>query len=88
MYIRRLLYNPYSSIIISMILGFGLATLYRKSCSLRGCYEFKGPSMEKIEGKIFKMNDKCYEYAYQHKSCSASASKVIDFETPKSELNT
>ena len=77
MYIRRLLYNPYSSIIISILLGFGLATLFR----LRENHAFKGPSLEKIEGKTFKMNDKCYEYAYQHKSCKTGGAKVIDFET-------
>ena len=86
MYIRRLLYNPYSSIIISMILGFGLATLFRKSCSLRGCYEFKGPPMNKIEGKTFKMNEKCFEYTYQHKSCNGSGSKIIDFENDKQSI--
>ena len=79
MYIRRLLYNPYSSIIISMILGFGLATLFRKSCSLRGCYEFRGPPMDKIKGKTFKMDNKCYQYDYQHQSCKAGNSKIINF---------
>ena len=69
MYIRRLLYNPYSSLIISMILGFGLATLFRKGCSMRGCYQFRGPPMKEIEGKTFKMNNKCYQYEYQHQTC-------------------
>lgn len=76
MYIRRLLYNPYSPIIISILLGFGLATLFK----LRENHEFKGPSLEKIQGKTFKMNEKCYEYDYQHQSCKTGGSKVIDFE--------
>lgn len=87
MYIRRLLYNPYSSIIISMILGFGLATLFRKSCSLRGCYVFKGPSMEKIEGETFEMNDKCYQYDYQHQSCSGGNAKIVDFSRASAPSN-
>lgn len=85
MYIRRLLYNPYSSIIISIILGFGLATLFRKSCSLRGCYVFKGPPMSKIEGTTFKMNGKCYEYEYEHSSCKRGGSKVINFTDENTE---
>lgn len=81
MYIRRLLYNPYSSIIISMILGFGLATLFRKTCSIRGCYVFRGPPMNKIEGQTFKMNDKCYKYNYQHETCKGAKAKIIDFSS-------
>ena len=85
MYIRRLLYNPYSSIIISMILGFGLATLFRKSCNLRGCYQFRGPPMETIEGKTFKMNDKCDQYDYHQQSCNNSSAKIIDFSIPQDD---
>jgi hypothetical protein len=81
MYIRRILYNPYSSIIISIVLGFGLATLFRKSCSAKGCYVFKGPPMDKIDGKTFKMGDKCYKYNYAQQSCKSDNTnkKVIDF---------
>ena len=87
MYIRRLLYNPYSSIIISMILGFGLATLFRKSCSLRGCYVFKGPNMDNIEGKTFEMGEKCYQYDYQHQPCKGSNAKIIDFTNSDNKIN-
>lgn len=81
MYIRRLLYNPYSNIIISILLGFGLATLFRRSCSVRGCYVFKGPPMDKIEGQTFQMNDKCYTFDYNHKSCKNTNAKIIDFSS-------
>ena len=83
MYIRRLLYNPYSSIIISMLLGFGVATLFRKSCSLRGCYVFKGPPIDKIEGNTFQMDNKCYKYNYNHHKCGGTNSKIINFANAK-----
>jgi len=81
MYIRRLLYNPYSSIIISMLLGFGLATLFRKSCSLKGCYVFKGPPINNIEGQTFQTGDKCYTYKYSHHNCNENSRKIINFAT-------
>ena len=74
-----MLYNPYSSVIISMILGFGLATLFRKTCSIRGCYVFKGPPIKKIEGQTFQIDDKCYKYRYQNKTCNGSNAKIIGF---------
>jgi hypothetical protein len=83
MYIRRLLYNPYSSIIISMLLGFGLATLFRKTCSIRGCYVFKGPSIDKIEGQTFQMDNKCYKYNYSQRKCKGTSAKIINFASAK-----
>ena len=77
--IRRLLYSPRSPIIISIIIGFGLATIFRKTCSLRGCYVFKGPSLSKVENKVFQMGEKCYTYKPHHTSCKTIQSKVIDF---------
>tara|TARA_B110000858_G_C17583004_1_gene372073 strand:+ start:194 stop:418 length:225 start_codon:yes stop_codon:yes gene_type:complete len=71
--------------IISIILGFGLATLFRKTCTLRGCYQFRGPPMEDIEGKTFKMNDKCYKYDYHQQSCKGASAKIIDFARPTDE---
>ena len=34
--------------IISIILGIGLASLFRKSCEGRSCMVFRGPSMDEI----------------------------------------
>lgn len=67
---------------ISIIIGFGLATLFRKTCSLRSCYTFKGPPLNKIDGKTFKSGDKCYKYNYEHQSCKNTNRKIIDFSTP------
>ena len=56
--IKRLLYTPVSKYIISIVLGFGLATLFRKVCKDRNCMKFQGPSIDKIKGQIFKYNNK------------------------------
>ena len=81
MYIRRLLDHPYSYIIFSTLLGFGLATiLFRKTCNDKECYAFRGPSISDIKNKNFKTNDKCYEYIYHHSSCNNSDKKIIDFK--------
>ncbi len=43
MYIKRLLNSSYSSVIISAIIGFGLATLFRENCKNGNCHVFKAP---------------------------------------------
>ena len=47
--IKRLLYFPYSEIVLAVILGFGLATLFRKSCGNKSCIEYRGPDLEEIK---------------------------------------
>ena len=51
---KRLLYSPLGQIIISALLGFGIATLFRKACNKRNCLIFQAAPLNKIKGQIFK----------------------------------
>jgi hypothetical protein len=56
--------------VFSILLGLGLATLFRKACSSRDCLVFKAPSLKTIKNKIFKHNNKCYKYTESSVSCN------------------
>ncbi len=64
----------------SILLGLGLATLFRKACSSRNCLIFKAPSLDKIKGKIFGHNNKWYKFEDKSTSCGNDDTKQIDFE--------
>ena len=57
MNIHRLLYSKYSKIVFSIILGFGLATFFRKACNNRKCYNFVTPDLKKVENNIYEYNN-------------------------------
>ena len=78
MYIRRLIYSRYGSVIISIILGFGLASLFRKVCRERNCLKFMGAPLHKIKNQIFEFNDKCYLFEEKATTCD-SRKKIIPF---------
>jgi hypothetical protein len=78
MYIRRLIYSDFGSVIMSIILGLGLATLFRKVCKDRNCMKFVGPPINKIKGQIFKYQDKCYSYEPTIIKCNDNK-KIIPF---------
>ena len=78
MYVRRLIYSEVGSIVMSIILGLGLATLFRKVCKNRNCMKFQGPSIKKINGQIFKYNDKCFTYQHNIAKCDKHK-KIIPF---------
>ena len=62
--------NKYGYIIISIILGFGLGTLFRKSCEGNDCYVYKAPELNKIHNQTFKYNNKCYKYTLLPSTCN------------------
>ncbi len=41
MHIRRLIYSDFGRIVISILLGLGLATIFRKVCNDINCLIFK-----------------------------------------------
>ena len=79
MNIRRLLHTDFGTNIISIILGLGLAGLFRKVCKDRECILFHGPEIDKIKGKIFSHNDRCYTFEEHSESCENPKKKIVKF---------
>lgn len=68
--IIKFINSPKGKYILSILLGLGLATLFRKACNSRNCLVFKAPDLDKINNKIFNHNNKCYEFHEESTSCS------------------
>ena len=77
MEIKRLLYGKYSKYVISIILGFGLATLFRKVCNERNCLVFKAPKIKNIEKKTYKVDNTCYKFTYKQVQHNKSKKEVF-----------
>ena len=56
-------------IVISIILGLGLATIFRKVCSDNQCMIMKGPTMEEVNKYVYKIDDNCFKYTPQPTKC-------------------
>ena len=84
MNIKRLLYSPLGKIIISILLGFGLATMFRKACHDKNCIVFNGPVITDIDNKTYKYGEKCYTYTSASTICDKNK-KIIDVSSPPTE---
>lgn len=73
------LQTPAGSIVISIILGLGLASIFKRTCVGDNCRVFKAPSVDKLKGKVFKKDGKCYEMKEHAATCNKSK-KVFEFE--------
>lgn len=71
--IKSLFESSTGSIIISVILGLGLAALFRKACNDNKCIVIKGPKMEETQQYYYKINDDCWQYKPVFAECTDSA---------------
>ena len=76
--IKKLFYNDVGKYLISIILGIGLASIFRKVCKDRNCMVFKGPKIDEIKGQTYIYNDKCYSFKEKAHQCN-SKEKTIEF---------
>jgi hypothetical protein len=81
MNIKRILYTPFGKIVISILLGLGLATMFRKVCTGNNCIIFNGPVITDIEGKTYKYGEKCFKYTSSSTVCD-KYKKIIDVSSP------
>ena len=78
---KRLLNTTLGRYIISILMGLGLATLFRKVCTDKNCIVFNGPVIGDIEDKTFKHGDKCYKYSVNADKCDTTK-KAVDITEP------
>jgi hypothetical protein len=76
--LKVLIQTDRGKVLISIILGLGLATLFRKSCENKECMEFKGPDLKDIQGKVYQYEQQCYQFKPNPVKCS-SEKKIVHF---------
>ena len=86
MELKRLVTSDFGVKLLSIILGLGLATLFRKVCKGRNCMVFKGAPMNEVEQNVYKNNNKCYQFVYENVKCDTKKS-IIDFSNEDKDIN-
>ena len=79
MYLGRFVHTESGKLIMSILLGFGLASLFRTVCKNKDCMIFHAPPIEELKDKIYKNNGKCVKYTQVATKC-VSGAKTVTFE--------
>lgn len=75
----KFLHTQTGKIVMSILLGFGLASLFRTVCKNNNCLHFYAPPLDKFKDKIYKSNGKCVKYSPVATKCSTNI-KTVNFE--------
>ena len=76
--ITNILKSYAGQIVISIILGLGISSMFRKSCNGENCRVFKAPHSKNIKGKIFKKDDRCYSVKEKNVTCDSNK-RIIEY---------
>ena len=63
--------------LFSIMLGLGVAGLFKMSCDSRSCLVFKGPTFDDEDKKKVKYNEKCYQVREKMIPCENKKGKMI-----------
>jgi hypothetical protein len=79
-YLGKFVHTETGKIVMSILLGFGLASLFRVVCKNKDCLIFHAPPLEKFDNKIYKNNSgKCVKYNYISTKCNPNV-KTVSFD--------
>ena len=72
MHLERFVQTAAGRILMSIVLGVGLASLFKASCKGRNCVVMQAPKLEELKDKIYKVDDKCYKFKPTQTKCSGT----------------
>lgn len=79
---KRLLTTPNGVLLISILLGLGIACLFRKVCTDDHCIDFKGAVITTIHNKVYEHNKKCFTYVAKSVTCNPTHKTIVDVTEP------
>lgn len=77
MYLDKFVHSYTGKIIMSVLLGIGLATFFREVCKGKRCQIIAAPPMEEIEDQFYKINGKCYTFEQKAINCEKNKKTVL-----------
>lgn len=76
--LEALIKIPHMATLISLILGFGIAAIFRPLCKGPDCVVLRGPPVSEIRGAVYQFGTKCVEFLPKTVQCPTDGSKAVE----------
>jgi hypothetical protein len=70
MYLDKFVHSSTGKIVMSVLLGIGLASLFRAVCKGKNCRIIAAPPMEEIDNQTYNFDGKCYKLEKHAVKCN------------------
>lgn len=61
--------EPWVAVIVSFLIGFGIAAMFRPLCQGAECIVVNGPPVKEVINKVYQMGAKCVEFTTEVVDC-------------------
>jgi hypothetical protein len=72
-----LMENPLLAAIVSFLIGFGIAAMFRPICHGADCIVIHGPPVKDVVDKVYQMGERCVEFTTEVIPCPADGADVV-----------
>ena len=69
-----LMETPWIAAVVSFLIGFGIAAMFRPMCRGSDCLVLHGPPVKDVVDKVYQMGEKCVEFTTEVVTCPAADS--------------
>ncbi len=66
--------TPWIAAVVSFLIGFGIAAMFRPMCRGSDCLVLHGPPVKDVVDKVYQMGEKCVEFTTEVVNCPAADS--------------
>lgn len=85
LHLSKFVHSATGRLIMSVLLGFGLASFFRTVCKKRNCIVFSAAPLDNFAKNIYKNEGKCYSYVAHATKCD-KRKKIIPFYNDKHDI--
>jgi hypothetical protein len=78
MHLEKFVNSKTGRIIMSIILGIGLATFFRAVCKGKRCRVLAAPPVSELDEQTYKFNNKCYKLEKNAVKCNKKK-QIVNF---------
>ncbi len=61
--------EPWIAAVVSFLIGFGIAAMFRPMCRGSDCLVLHGPPVKDVVDKVYQMGERCVEFTTEVVQC-------------------
>lgn len=70
--------RPIAATVISALIGFGIAAMFRPLCKGPECVILRGPPVDELRNAVYQFGSKCVEFKTKAVECPKKGKPIVE----------